>query len=344
MTVVTAIDLFCGAGGLSQGLKESGIDVKAGYDIDPACEYPYKSNIGAPCILKDIRRVTADDLISLWDRDSVRLLAGCAPCQPFSSMRRGFDTSGEDKWNLLDEFARLVRDTRPELITMENVPRLRKMSIFDDFLNTLESMGYSYDYQVLYGPDYGLAQERRRLVLVASRVSVVKVPDPIYSREEYRTVKDVIGNLPGLKNGGMDPSDPLHKARMLNPLNLRRIQQSKPGGTWMDWPKEIRAQCQLKATGQSFKSFYGRMRWDVPSPTITTQSYNYGSGRFGHPSQDRPITLREAAMLQSFPKEYKFVADGERPTFQNVGRLIGNAVPPVFGKVVGKELLSSLNE
>lgn len=332
---ISAIDLFCGAGGLSLGLKQAGIDVVAGIDFDPACEYPYTKNIGAPFILSDVRAVGADELNRLWPPGTLRLLAGCAPCQPFSSHRRGTDTADEESATLLGEFARLVEETLPEFVTMENVTRLLRMQVFKSFVVTLTRLGYALDYKSVYGPDYGLPQERRRLILVASLIGDIQVPRATHSPGEYSTVSDAIRDLPSLIAGASDDQDPLHKARALSELNLQRIRASKPGGTWRDWPEELLSPCHRRASGSSFQSVYARMTWERPSPTITTQFFNFGTGRFGHPDQDRAISLREAAVLQGFPRDYAFVPQGRRPHQSTVGRLIGNAVPPPLGAAIG---------
>ena len=332
---IAAIDLFCGAGGLSLGLAQAGVNVVAGIDLDPACRYPYERNLDAAFLLRDVADLSGDDLCELWPEGSVRLLAGCAPCQPFSSHRRGLDTRGDDKWSLLSHFSRLIVATRPELVTMENVVRLGSTTVFEAFVQTLIKLGYEVDYGVLDGPSFGLAQRRRRLVLMASLVGAVRLPKGA-TRPVGRSVRQVIGGLPPLEIGQTDPYDPLHSARRLSELNLARIRASKPGGTWHDWPEELLADCHRKPSGASFTAFYGRMTWDEPAPTITTQSFNPGTGRFGHPEQDRTLTLREAAMLQGFPKGYEFLPPGERPSMHAVGRLIGNAVPPPFGRAVGE--------
>lgn len=331
--------MFCGAGGLSLGLQQAGIEVVAGFDFDEACRYAYETNIGAEFVHADIAEVTPEQLLEAWGDAPVRLLAGCAPCQPFSSHRRGADTSEEKNWSLLQHFGRLVTATRPEHVTMENVVRLMRMPVFAEFVGTLREEGYAVDYQTVHGPAFGLAQSRRRLILVASRLGVVRVPTSSKS-DTTASVRDTIGALPPLRHGEADPHDALHRARRLTPLNLARMQASVPGGTWRDWPEELRAACHKRASGSSFQAFYGRMEWDKPSPTITTQSFNFGTGRFGHPEQDRSLTLREAAMLQGFPRDYAFVRDGVAPALSIVGKLIGNAVPPPFGRAVGEMFLA----
>ena len=321
---------------MSQGLQDAGISVVGGVDIEASCAYAFESNIDAPFIERDVRELTAEHLEPLWIPGSIRMLAGCAPCQPFSPYRRGVDTSGEEQWPLLREFARLVRDINPELVTMENVPRIGTSAVFLEFVRDLEELGYFVDWKSCYGPRFGLPQHRRRLVLLASRLGPVEVPDGALDESSYRTVRDVIGSLPKLASGETDPVDPLHVARNLSPLNLRRIAASLPGGTWQDWPEELLSPCHRKSSGSSFKNVYARMEWDKPSPTITTLSGNFGAGRFGHPEQDRSITLREAALLQGFPPGYKLVRRDTRVNQTQVARLIGNAVPPPIAAEVGR--------
>lgn len=335
---IWAVDLFCGAGGLSYGLQQSGVTVLAGVDLDSSCKYPFESNVDAAFIESDVRNVSAEMLVQLWPDDGIRLLAGCAPCQPFSPYRRGGDAMSDERWPLLDEFGRLVKTTLPELVTMENVPRLANATVFKRFVRTLKRAGYYVDARICYGPRFGLPQERRRLVLLASSMGPIEVPTGSESMLKRATVRRAIGKLPPLKAGASDATDTLHVSRALVDLNLRRIRASRPGGTWQDWPEELRAPCHRRASGASFKNVYARMEWDKPSPTITTLAHNFGTGRFGHPDQDRPISLREAALLQGFPKNYRFVRKGAPVHFTRLGRLIGNAVPPPLGAAIGTTL------
>lgn len=341
---ISAVDLFCGAGGLSYGLQAAGITVAAGYDIDPRCKYPYETNVKAPFVKKDVRKVSGAELKRAWGPGTVRVLAGCAPCQPFSSYRRGADTSGEAEWALLDEFSRLIRTTMPHIVTMENVPRVARAQVFKNFLSMLTTCGYRFKYQSCNCPEYGLPQSRRRLVLMASRLGPIALPRGPYGPRDFRTVRDAIGKLPPLESGAVDTNDSLHRARALSDINLQRIRASKPGGTWEDWPAELRAPCHQRATGASFKSVYARMSWDEPAPTITAGSHNYGTGRFGHPSQDRAISLREAAILQSFPASYSFVAPDEKIELTPLARLIGNAVPPLLGRYIGRAIVDHVQQ
>ncbi|MGG7104765.1 DNA cytosine methyltransferase [Rhodococcus sp. 24CO] len=340
---VRAIDLFCGAGGLACGLQRSGVDVIAGIDVDPDCQFPFSTNNSADFYLRDIRTISGDELKKMWGRgDSLKVLAGCAPCQPFSKLRQAGKKSKDEKWNLLREFGRLVDETRPDFVTMENVPGLASTDVFSNFVSELIANGYHVDHRVVHLPDYGLPQHRKRLVLLASRTGEIQVPRGTHSAADYVTVKDAIGSIEPIVHGQQSRSDPMHRTQALSEKNLHRIRSSNPGGTWREWPEELQLACHKKDTGKYYASVYGRMEWDSPSPTITTQFYNYGTGRFGHPEQDRAISLREGSVLQGFPPEYQFVPAGERITIDRIGRLIGNAVPPILGTVIGKSIMRAL--
>jgi DNA (cytosine-5)-methyltransferase 1 len=183
-------------------------------------------------------------------------------------------------------------------------------------------------------------QTRKRLVLLASRLGPIALVPPTHANaSDVVTVRATIAHLPPLSAGDSDPQDQIHSACKLSALNLRRIEASIPGGTWRDWPPEIVARCHRKKAGGTYPSVYGRMEWESPSPTITTQSFGYGNGRFGHPEQNRAITLREAALLQTFPGGYRFLRKGERMRYYVLGRLIGNAVPVRLGEIVARSFL-----
>lgn len=335
--MIDAIDLFCGAGGLTAGMRKAGITVHAGYDIERQCEYAYQENNDAAFVAKDVQSVTAEELTTWYGDSRYRLLAGCAPCQPFSSYNQGKDTSTDRKWPLLYHFARLIREVQPELVTMENVPDVTKHQVYQDFVENLRDQGYEVWADRVSCVDYGLPQNRRRHVLLASKLGSIELISPTHSGRPV-TVEEVIGNLPRIAAGDCDPNDPLHRAATLTPLNMKRILHSKPGGSWKDWPKELVASCHRKASGQTYPSVYGRMRADQPGPTMTTLCYGFGNGRFGHPTQARAISLREAAILQSFPQDYVFM-EPDKITFKAVGRMIGNAVPVRLGEIIGISLM-----
>jgi DNA (cytosine-5)-methyltransferase 1 len=335
---ITAVDLFCGAGGLTHGLLRGGINVAAGIDIDPSCRFPFEANNSATFIERDVADLNAEDLESFYESGSLRLLAGCAPCQPFSSYSRSRRNREYDtQWPLVSEFGRLVRRVKPDLVTMENVPQLLDHRVFEEFLSSL--IGYKKWWAVVECSNLGVPQTRKRLVLLASRLGDKELSIDTTCGTPA-TVRDAIADLPRLNAGDCDPGDALHCASRLSDLNLRRIRQSTPGGTWRDWPAELQATCHQRQSGTTYPSVYGRMEWDSAGPTITTQSFGYGNGRFGHPEQDRAISLREAALLQTFPRDYKFAPQGSSIKFSRMGRLIGNAVPVRLGEVIAERLVA----
>lgn len=334
---IVAIDLFCGAGGLTHGLQKTGIDVRLGVDIDPACEYPYTVNNDSRFLMKSVEALNADELRSYYGEKEITLLAGCAPCQTFSSYNQ--KASSKDKrWWLLLQFSRLVDSLSPDLVTMENVPGLLKQKVFKTFIFNLEKAGYHVNYDIVDCAEYGVPQHRNRLVLLASKFGPITILSPSEFGNRPKTVKEAIGDLPRIDAGTSHPKDPLHQCSVLSEINMRRIRASRPGGTWRDWPKELVADCHKKSSGKTYPSVYGRMTWNDPSPTITTQFFGFGNGRFGHPEQDRGLSLREGAILQSFPQNYEFVGPGSRVCQKTIGRLIGNAVPVTLGEVIGKSL------
>lgn len=339
---IKAIDLFCGVGGLTHGLTQAGVSVVAGIDVDENCRYPFETNNRAKFIQKDIRKIEGSELKEILGEGCIRMLAGCAPCQPFSTYNRsGLVRADDGKWDLLSDFGRLIRALRPELVTMENVPQLTGQLVFNQFLDSLS--GYQIWYDIVECSEYGVPQTRKRLVLLASRLGSVELVPPTHSLDKVLTVRNVLSNLPRLAAGHRNSGDSLHAACSLSEINLRRIRASKPGGTWRDWPVELRAKCHRKQSGSTYPSVYGRMEWDAPAPTITTQCFGFGNGRFGHPEQNRAISLREAALIQTFPQGYKFVPPQEKVRFNVMGRLIGNAVPVRLGKVVGDSLVEHVN-
>lgn len=336
-TQIAAVDLFCGVGGLTHGLNRSGIGVRLGIDLDPACRYPMEENNAAKFMEADVAKVMPSDILTAFDDADVTLMAGCAPCQPFSSYSQSARKQGpHEDWELLTSFSKLVLAVKPTLVTMENVPPLRKQPIFKEFVADLHGAGYNVDFAVIDGRNIGLPQRRQRLVLVASSLGPITIPE---AAKPHVTVRETIADLPAIAAGTSDPNDPLHASASLSELNLERIRHSKPGGTWRDWPEDLVAACHARQTGSTYPSVYGRMEWDQPAPTMTTQCYGFGNGRFGHPEQDRAISLREAAMLQSFPKDYDFLPNDARINFNTLGRMIGNAVPVKLGEFIGEILV-----
>lgn len=261
-SVISAIDLFCGAGGLTYGLLRAGIRVEAGIDIDPAAEHAYSTNnAGARFLEWDVARKKSPSIAKLFSKGKYRLLAGCAPCQPFSKLTNG--KAAHRAWDLLDNFGRFVAGINPELVTMENVPELahRGREVFESFLRTLRRNDYFFDWKIVNCSDYGAPQTRKRLVLLASRLGSISVPKGKYSKpQKWRTVRQTIAHLPPVDSGGQHPEDPLHAAACLSPLNLKRIQATpSDGGTKADWPKKLVLDCHKRESGSRYHSIYGRM-------------------------------------------------------------------------------------
>lgn len=342
---LVAIDLFCGIGGLTHGLQQAGIKVVAGIDSDNSCKFAYENNNEGKFLNEDITKLTGEDLNKLYPKNAIKVLVGCAPCQTFSQHTLKNKNRQEDKrWGLLYQFLRLIKESKPELISMENVPQLRKYKIFEDFVKGLKKEGYNVSHKVVSCQKYGIPQNRRRLVLLASKTDKIELIPETHKAKDYVTIKDAIGHLEKIEAGETNKKDTLHRSWKLSPLNLKRIKQSKQGGSWLDWDKNLRLECHKKKRGSSFKTVYGRMHWNNPSPTITTQFYSYGTGRFGHPTQNRAISLREGAILQTFPENYKFFPNENKIAFSTIGRHIGNAVPVKLGEVIGKTLNKSKNK
>ena len=326
-------------------MQQAGVEIVAGIDIDPACRYPFEKNVEADFYEEDVADVSSEFVASLYPENSVRILAGCAPCQPFSSYSVGRSREKYRQWNLLSKFGELIADLKPEIVTMENVRRLQSHSIFGEFLDTLEDSGYHPKYfrEVVRCADYGVPQTRRRLVLLASRLGRIELMRPTHEPQEHVTVRDSIECMDPIDAGSISPADPLHKASAMSETNLQRIRSSRPGGTWRDWAEDLRAACHRKSTGKTYSGVYGRMQWDRPGPTVTTQFHGFGNGRFGHPDQDRALSLREGALLQTFPHDYSFTPRDQGVQIAPIARLIGNAVPVRLGEAIGASIVAHVN-
>ena len=342
MRLCSVVDLFCGIGGLTHGFVKEGFDVVAGIDADPTCKYAFEENNHATFIEKDIDQVSADELLNLYSEGDTKILVGCAPCQPFS--RYTIRKDEDEKWKLLRTFAKLIKDVRPEVVSMENVPELEDHSVYDEFKTALAEEHYHVSPYVVYCPDYGVPQTRKRLVLFASKYGMIKIVKPTHTPEKYRTVHDVIGHLEPIEAGQTSAKDPLHRARRLSELNLRRIMSTPPGGSWKDWDDELVLDCHKEKTGKSYGSVYGRMKWDEPAPTMTTHCGGLGNGRFGHPEQHRAISLREAALFQTFPMSYKFIEPRTKVASKTLSRHIGNAVPVRLGVIIARSIKRHLEK
>lgn len=341
---MNAVDFFCGGGGMTKGLINAGVNVICGLDYNPACQATYEHNNHIPYLNQDISQVTGAQLQNeypiLNDTDNL-LLVGCAPCQPFSSQRHS--SVEHVSVNLLDEFGRLVAEILPAHVLVENVPGIEKRgeAVFTRFLNTLAQNNYAYEYHVLNAKDYGVPQNRKRLILIASRLIQPVFPVATHGPGllPYVTVHDAIHNYPNLAAGQTDDNVPNHRSAALSPLNTQRIEATPhDGGGRSDWPNRLRLTCHVNGhTGHT--DVYGRMSWNQVSPTLTSKCFSLSNGRFGHPEQNRAISLREAASLQSFPDNYVFEGN-----LQEIGRQIGNAVPVLLAQAIGSSLLHSHNE
>jgi DNA (cytosine-5)-methyltransferase 1 len=332
----TVVDMFCGVGGLAHGFVKEGFRLAAGIDIDGSCEYPFEHNNGAPFIRRDVQSLTSSELAALFGGPRRRILIGCAPCQPFSKYTSA--RTEDSKWHLLRSFLRLIIQVLPEVISMENVAELQKHLIFHDFVEALEEHGYEVTESVVDTWRYGVPQTRKRLVLLGSRLGRICLPAPTHSEKGQRTVRNVIGNLEKISAGETSPKDPLHHARALSGLNLERIRSTPEGGDWRDWPTSLRLKCHKRASGKRYEAVYGRMSWDRLAPTLTTHCGGIGNGRFGHPEQDRGISLREAALLQTFPRYYELYDPATQISSKRLSKHIGNAVPVRLGRVIARAI------
>jgi DNA (cytosine-5)-methyltransferase 1 len=345
---VKVVDLYCGIGGLSHGLELEGLNVVAGVDNDRTCKYGFEKNNRAKFIHRDISRFTVKQLRKLFRGASVRVLVGCAPCQPYSSMNRRKLSKKEARrrWYPMYRFLTLVKRIKPEIVSMENVPDLsdsRKYPVFDEFVKTLKALEYNVSFKKVDSSRYGVPQKRHRLVLLASRLGPISLIAETHADDNVPTVKEVIGKLPRLADGKVHPSDPLHRSSKLSDTNKRRIAATpKDGGSATSWPEHLMPKCYRKRSGRSYMvTVYGRMRWNDPAPTMTTQFMTLGTGRFGHPTQNRAISLREAAIFQSFPSYYQFAQDN-KVTAKHAARHIGNAVPVLLGRAIGKSIMNHI--
>jgi DNA (cytosine-5)-methyltransferase 1 len=345
------VDLFCGVGGLTHGFFQQKFNVSAGIDFDPTCEYAFKTNNNCKFIHKDITELTPKELLSLYPAGKRKILVGCAPCQPFSlynsrNSNKDKSKSKDEKWKLLYSFAKIIENTEPEIISMENVPQLLKFDggkIYNDFVSRLQKKHYKVTTFIVNAQDYGVPQRRRRLILFGSKHGQIELINKTTPGDKFITVREAIGHLPAVEDGVAHPKDPLHRARKLTELNKRRIQATSEGGFWRDWDESLKLECHKRESGSTFRSVYGRMRWIDVAPTMTTYCVGLGNGRFGHPEQDRAITLREAALFQGFPIDYDFINPNAPFSSQTIARHIGNAVPVGLGAAIAASIKNHIN-
>ncbi|RDB55232.1 DNA (cytosine-5-)-methyltransferase [Paraeggerthella hongkongensis] len=324
----TAVDLFSGAGGLSQGLRQAGFKVIGALEVDKDAAEVFSINHPKTKVIeKDISSVSVEEAARLWglEKGELDLLAGCPPCQGFSTIgTRNREAAQDDPRNeLIFEMLRFARELLPKAIMIENVPALAKDERLRRFCSSLKDLGYDCDVRVLNVQQYKVPQRRRRMILLASRVGKVTVRDVDLTAGSPRTVRMAFGNL----NPDFVRRDSLSRLHGRHSQHVMDIIRAVPhdGGGRHDLPDSLVLDCHRKTSG--FRDVYGRMSWDSPSPTITCGCANPSKGRFLHPEEDRAITLREAAVLQTFPLGYCFPVEKGR---QRLSTMIGNALPPTF--------------
>jgi DNA (cytosine-5)-methyltransferase 1 len=319
-----SIDLFSGCGGLSEGLRQAGFETKVAVEIEPKAVLAFKMNHKKTFVIqKDIRKISTDEIKEHLDGEPLHLLAGCPPCQGFSSVRRlNRPQSVDDERNdLVLEYLRLVKELKPLTVMMENVPALEHYDKFQQVVKELDKLGYNPQVKILNVKDYEVPQSRKRLVMVGSILGKLDIAKPINKKV---TVRDTIENIESEET----TTDVVHK---IYPKHTDRVMQRikltpKNGGSRKDLPAEYILPCHKKEN-VGFNDIYGRLRWDDYSTTITGGCLNPSKGRFLHPEKDRCITAREAALLQSFPIDYKFPTNIPSTS---IALLIGNALPPKF--------------
>ena len=333
-----AIDLFSGCGGLSEGLRQAGFTVVAAIEMDEYAAKCYSMNHPETVLIqKNIRKVTSSDIKKILRGKKLHLLAGCPPCQGFSTVRRlnKKRAARDPRNNLILDYLRLVKKLKPLTIMLENVMALKDYYLFKFLLRALEGLGYKIDCDIVNIAEYGVPQRRKRLVMVGSLLDKIEVAPATGQR---KTVRDAIGNLTSIKK----TRDPLHRITVNHTIKVQKMIRLIPhnGGSRADLPKRYELNCHTKET-VGFKDIYGRLRWDDFSSTITGGCLNPSKGRFLHPSENRVITPREAAVLQTFPANYQFplnIPKGE------LAALIGNALPPKFSRILAKHIINHINK
>lgn len=341
-------DLFCGCGGMSLGFEQAGFECAGAIDKDEHAAETYASNIGIEPIVDDITEYSADDLLGEFDieRGELDVLISCAPCQGFSQHRNKHDIEHDERNTLVSFSAELAVEMEPEFFVMENVPELvrgSKEKYWNRTYEILKQGGYLVDYDILNAADYGVPQRRNRAIILARKGGrKVNLPSPTVN--EHHTVRDAISHLPSIEPGKTHPSDPMHRA----PNHTQRIIEMldlipNDGGSWMDIPEEHQDEYWLDSMKKrakngdlgSFCDTYGRMHWDRPAGTVTRKSSTPSCGRYVHPEQNRNITVREAAVLQSFPEDWDFEGPFISWYEQN-----GNAVPPKLANEIAEQIKS----
>ncbi len=345
--MLKAVDFFCGGGGMSYGIQKAGITLLAGIDHEPLCKETYEANVkGAKFIKADVFKLKEDNLeneLNLTKNDDNLILIGCSPCQFWSIINTDKSKSKQSK-NLLIEFSRFVKYFKPGYVIVENVPgvlRKKHESGLEEFIQWLNTNEYKVHFDVHNVSDFGVPQSRKRFTLIANRVTDTKI-SPLKNEGKKMTVKDVIGEkngFPKIEAGYKDLTDFLHSVPMISDVNKERLKYvKKDGGNRLGFAdkKHLQLTCFINKN-DSFKDTFGRLWWDRPSPTITTKFFSISNGRFVHPEEDRALSIREGAVLQSFPMDYKFFGTSTA----SIARLIGNAVPPEYARCIGEAIINN---
>jgi len=346
---IAAIDLFCGAGGVSHGFKKAGMDVRLGIDNDPSFQETYRKNNNAEYLCGDIRWITADMIIeeAKIKRNQKLVISSCAPCQPFSLQNNKIKKEFDLRKDLGFELIRLLQEFKkktivPNAIFMENVPEFEKSPIWHAIDLELHKLGYSIVSGVVNFAAYGIPQNRKRFLAIARLgYDHFTFPEETHGpgKRPYVTVSEAFAGLRRINAGDECATIPNHKTRALSAINLKRISiVPKNGGSRAAFPDELILDCHKSFNGHT--DVYGRMSSDQPSPTITTRCISITNGRFGHPHEDRGISLREAARLQTFPDNFIFYGEN----LEKNCKMIGNAVPvrgaEIFGLFIKDIILS----
>lgn len=346
------IDLFCWIWWLSHWLLKEGFKILAWIDFEGSCKFGFEYNNKSEFIQADIRNIKWVDLKNKYSKNSIRILAWCAPCQPFSNLNVNKNQYLNHEKAIakspLDKYASLIEEIQPDIITMENVRGLAnkdKYPAFKNFLDTLEKNNYFYSYKIVDSKKYWIPQNRFRLVLLASKFWEIDLIS--YTHENnYLTVRDVISDLPEIKAWEVSKNDTYHRARKLNDLNMKRI-VSMPKNWWnlINWDSSLITPCHRKDSWKTYvKNIYARMRWDEVAPTMTTQCIWIWNWRFWHPEQNRWISLREAARFQTFPDDYKFIKSNEEISTTKIAKQIWNAVPVKLWEIIALSIKEHLKK
>ncbi|PNH98459.1 DNA cytosine methyltransferase [Vibrio diazotrophicus] len=343
--MLNSIDLFSGGGGLSEGMKQAGFKILSAVENNQHAAETFRVNHKSSYVFEDdIRLVSGTELLkrSGIAKGELDLLAGCPPCQGFSSLTRKYKRDDERN-SLINEVGRLVKDTLPKAIMIENVPGLmdKGKPLLNSFLEEINSLGYIANYCVLQVADYGVPQHRRRFVLLAGHGFEIEIPKPTHSQKgsdttkPWVTVKEAFDGLdePVFLQETYIAGGPQkfnwNVKRSISKINVERLKHLKPGGSRYDIPDSLRPACH-KGKDTGFSNVYGRMDYNTVSPTITGGCTTLSKGRFGHPTELRTISVREAARLQTFPDSFEFATDA----VDSVCQIIGNALPCEFARIM----------